>query len=113
MELFLSLSLAECDGECMCQWWQYPLLVALICSLSLPPDPSLLQTYDMLFSQCVAALATAFSRQLLVAVRGQLNPEPEYGQSGEAVSCGWLQLLACKGALFHLESIMSDVSGGS
>jgi hypothetical protein len=67
----------------------------------------------MLFSQCVAALATAFSRQLLVAVRGQLNPEPEYGQSGEAVSCGWLQLLACKGALFHLESIMSDVSGGS
>jgi hypothetical protein len=84
VELFLSLSLAECD------------------------DPSLLQTYDMLFSQCVAALATAFSRQLLVAVRGQLNPEPEYGQSGEAVSCGWLQLLACKGALFHLESIMSD-----
>lgn len=66
----------------------------------------------MLLSQCVVALATAFSHQLLVAVRGQLNPEPEYGQSTETISSGWLQLLASKGVLFHLESIMSDVSIG-
>lgn len=74
---------------------------------SLLTDLVLLQTQDHLFSQCVVALATAFSHQLLAALRGHFNPEPEFGTSNEAVSNGWLQLLASKGVLFHLETLMS------
>lgn len=40
-------------------------------------------------------------------MKHHFNPEPEFGTSNEAVSNGWLQLLASSGVLFHLESLMS------
>ena len=73
----------------------------------LSPGTSLLQGQDKVFSQCLVALATAFSHQLLAAVQGHLNPEPEYGQSTEDISAGWLGLLASKGVLLHVEANMS------
>jgi hypothetical protein len=88
--------------------------VLLLISLSLAAceNPALLQSHDKLFSQCLVALATGFSRQLVAAARGQLNPEPEYGVSGEDMSSGWLQLVANKGVLLHLEALLTPVSVG-
>jgi hypothetical protein len=84
--------------------------VLLLISLSLAAcnNLTLLQTHDKLFSQCLVALATGFSHQLLAATRGQLNPEPEYGVSNEDISSTWLQLVASKGVLFHIESLLSE-----
>ena len=65
-----------------------------------------MESVDKLFSQIVTAIVTAFSHQLCLALRGELNPGVEYGDSNTNSSRQWLQMIGKKGVLVHLEGTM-------
>ena len=67
---------------------------------------TLQQTADALFSQCLAALATSFAHLLMAAARQRLNPLKQYGVANADASKRWLQLIATRGVLLHLQAIM-------
>ncbi len=75
--------------------------LTLICSGS-----PLLESVDKLFSQALTATVTAFAHQLSLALRGELNPGVEYGDSNANSSRQWLQMVGKKGVLAHFEGTM-------
>ena len=88
----------------------YPLrdiqaLLYCYCSL-LCTEIRLLEGVDKLFSQTLTCIVTAFSQQLLLAVRGQLNTAVEYGDTNANSSKQWLQMVGKKGVLVHFEGTM-------
>lgn len=65
-----------------------------------------MESVDKLFSQTITAVVTSFSQQLCLALRGELNPSVEYGDSNANSSKQWLQMIVKKGVLVHLEGTM-------
>ena len=51
-------------------------------------------------------MVTSFAHSLVKAVNGQLNPGVEYETKNHEASSQWLQMVAKKGVLVHLQSTM-------
>ena len=68
-----------------------------------------MQSVDKLFSQVLAATVTAFSQQLTLALREQMNSGVEYGDSNSNSSRRWLQMISKNGVLVHYESTMQPM----
>ena len=64
------------------------------------------ESVDKLFSQTLTAIVTSFTHQLSLALRAELNPGVEYGDSNANSSRQWLQMVGKKGVLVHLEGTM-------
>lgn len=79
-------------------------------SPSLPPlfSPGidLLRTCDLVFSQCLTSVVTSVAHHLVKASKGHLNPGVEYESENQETSMQWLQMVAKKGVLIHLQSTM-------
>lgn len=82
------------------------LCIHLWVSLILCDRSPLLESVDKLFSQALTATVTAFAHQLSLALRGELNPGVEYGDSNANSSRQWLQMVGKKGVLAHFEGTM-------
>ena len=69
-------------------------------------ETGLVLTLDKLFSQCLTSVLTAFAHHLVKAARNQLNPGVEYETKNAEASQQWLQMIAKKGVLVHLQTTM-------
>ncbi len=59
-----------------------------------------------MFSQCLTSVVTSFAHFLMKAVKGQLNPGVEYEAKNQEASRQWLQMVAKKGLLIHMQSTL-------
>ncbi len=59
-----------------------------------------------MFSQCLVSVVTSFAHSLVMAIKGQLNPGVEYENKNQDASRQWLQMVAKKGLLVHMQSTM-------
>ena len=75
-------------------------------------ETTLLLTVDKLFCQVLTATITAFVQQLSLALRGELNPSADYGDSSSVSSKQWLQLIGKKGVMVHYEATMVPMEVG-
>ena len=66
----------------------------------------MVQNIDKLFAQCLTSVITAFGHQLVKAGRGHLNPGVEYEEDSRETSQQWLQMIAKKGVLLHMQSTL-------
>ena len=54
----------------------------------------------------MTSVVTAFGHQLVKAGRGHLNPGVEYEEDNHETSQQWLQMIAKKGVLLHMQSTL-------
>ena len=69
-------------------------------------DVAMFQKEQLHFSQCLSAVLSTLSCQLVAALSGQYNPERHFNSDNNDASTKWLEQIACIGLLVKFEVLL-------
>jgi len=69
-------------------------------------DVAIFQREQLHFSQCLTAVLSTLSCQLVAALSGQYNPERQFNSDNAEASSKWLEQIAGIGLLVKFEALL-------